>query len=384
MAKRDYYEVLEVGRDAGPDDVKKSYRKLAMKYHPDRNKDDREAEEKFKEVGEAYAVLSDSNKRAQYDRFGHQSAQQGGSADGFGGFRVDMNGFDPFELFRSVFSNFGGFSNDVFSGRGARSRPRERRGSDLSIDLNLTLEEIAAGTSKKIKIRHLAPCESCGGSGSLNGKTSTCPRCNGSGEVRQVAESFFGRVVNIGACSTCSGEGRVVSEPCPKCGGDGQVRAEKTISIQVPPGVADGNYKRLRSEGNAPPHGGAAGDIIIVFHELSHELFTRHNDDILCEADISYAQAVLGGAIEVPTLTGQVRLTIPPGTPPGKLFRLRGKGIPHLDGGGRGDQIVRVTITVPHKISARERKLLEELQELAEPDSPDSKPFFHKVKDLFS
>ena len=379
MDKRDYYEVLEVNRNASPDDVKKAYRKLAMKYHPDRNKGDRDAEERFKEVGEAYAILSDSNKRAQYDRFGHQAP-----GAGFGGFRMDMNGFDPFELFRTVFSNFGGFGEDIFGARTARGRSRERRGSDLTIELNLTLEEIAAGATKKIKIRHLAPCDACRGSGSADGKTTACPRCKGSGEVRQISESFFGRVVNIAACPACGGEGRTVSQPCPACGGDGQLRAEKTISIQVPPGVAEGNYRRLRGEGNAPARGGTPGDIIVIFHELPHELFTRHDDNILCEAEISYPQAVLGGAIEVPTLAGPVRLPIPPATPPGKLFRLRGKGIPHLEGGGRGDQIVRVTVRVPAKISSRQRRLLEELQEISDDQAADAKPLFHKVKELFS
>jgi molecular chaperone DnaJ len=379
MPKRDYYEVLEVPRDASQDDIKKAYRKLAMKYHPDRNPNDKEAEEKFKEVGEAYAILSDQNKRAKYDRFGHQAqGMQDFSSYGFG-----AEGLDPFELFRTVF-NFNGFGGDFFGRSSGGRQRRVRRGSDLQLDLKLTLEEIAEGTTKKLKVKVLQPCETCGGSGSKTGKTQSCPRCHGTGEVQQISESFFGRVVNITTCSLCGGEGATVQDPCPVCHGQGVDRTEKTINFRVPGGVSEGNYQKLRGEGNAIRNG-QPGDLIVVFRELPHELFTRHGDDVIYEVEISYTQAVLGASIEVPTLGGMVKLTIPPGTSPGKLFRIRGKGITHLDSRGRGDQFVRVSIGVPEKINSEERRLLEELEKISSQKSRDnSKPFFKKVKDIFN
>ncbi len=378
MSKRDFYEVLDVPRDASQDEIKKAYRGLAMKYHPDRNPDDKSAEEKFKEVGEAYAVLSDQEKRTRYDRFGHQPM----GAQDFSGFGSGMDGFDPFELFRSVFSGFGG---DIFGrSAGGRGHRRVRRGSDLEINLKLTLEEIADGTMKKVKVKVLKPCDACSGSGSSSGRTEVCPRCHGSGEVQHVSESFLGRVVNVTACNVCRGEGHVIKDPCGTCHGEGVVREEKTFDIKVPAGVNTGNYTRLKGEGNAIRNG-HPGDIIVIFNELPHKLFTRHEDDVLCEVEIGYPKAVLGASIEVPTLNGLVRWTIPPGTPPGKLFRLRGKGISHLNGRGRGEQLIRVTIHVPSKISASEKKLLEELQSLSyDGSSNELKPFFRKVKDIFS
>jgi len=246
------------------------------------------------------------------------------------------------------------------------------------------MEEIAEGTTKKVKVRGLKVCEACDGSGSRDGRTEVCPQCSGAGEVQQVSESFFGRVVNVTTCRYCGGDGRVVKDPCPTCRGEGVVRGEKTISIKVPPGVASGNYLKLRGQGNAAPRGDRPGDIVVNFQELPHELFIRHGDDVICELEISYPHAVLGAAVEVPTLNGVVRLTIPPGTPPGKLFRLRGKGISHLNSPGRGDQLVRVTIYVPRKVSASERKLLEELDSAATGGDSSRHPQFRKVKDIIS
>lgn len=377
MSKRDYYEILGISQNASQDEIKKVYRKLAMKYHPDRNPDDSSAEEKFKEIGEAYAVLSDQNKRARYNRYGHEAV---GARD-FGGSPFGES-FDPFELFRSVFSGFGG---DIFGqyGRGS-GRQRIRRGTDLRIDLKLTLEEVAEGVTKKIKVSILKPCCECSGSGSMSGRTKTCPRCHGSGEVQQVSESFFGRVVNVTACNMCGGEGSVIDDPCKACRGDGLQRSEKTFNINVPAGVSSGNYQRMRGEGNAAPRGGQSGDLLVSFQELPHELFTRHDDDVLCEAKIRFTQAALGDVVEVPTLKGSVRLTIPPGTPPGKLFRMRNKGITHLNGLGRGDQLVRITIHVPKKIDAKVRRMLEELENIAKNSPHDNdKPFFSKIKDIF-
>ncbi|MCF7811792.1 molecular chaperone DnaJ [bacterium] len=379
MSKRDYYEVLGIERNAGQDEIKKAYRKLAMKFHPDRNPDDPKAEENFKEIGEAYSVLTDQNKRARYDRFGHTAP----GASGFNGFGFGGESIDPFELFRSVFSGFGG---DIFgqASRG-RGRQRVRRGTDIAIDLKLTLKEIAEGTEKKIKVSILKPCKTCSGSGSNTGSSETCPRCHGSGEMQQVSESFFGRVVNVTTCSMCRGEGSIVNDPCSVCHGEGLERGEKTFTIKVPPGVSSGNYQRMHGEGNAAPRGGQPGDLIINFVEKSHDQFIRHDDDLLYETDISYPQAVLGASIEVPTINGSVKLTIPAGTKPGKLFRLRGKGIKHLNGRGQGDQLVRVSINVPKKISSEEKKLLEELQNLSHGKNENGdKPFFDKIKDIIT
>lgn len=376
MSKRDYYEILGVPRDASEADIKKAYRKLAMEYHPDRNKGNKDAEEKFKEVGEAYAVLSDQNKRARYDRYGHEAP----GSQNFGGFDFGgAEGFDPFELFRSV---FGGFGGDIFGGggRGGR-RSRVRQGTNLGVDLKLTLEEIAEGTTKKVKVKFLKQCEDCNGTGSKDGKSDVCPHCNGSGEVRQIGESFFGRVVNITTCNYCGGEGTSIKNRCQTCNGNGLVKSEKTISIKVPAGVSEGNYQRIPEQGNHMRNG-KPGDLIVSFSEKPHDIFTRHGDDILCELEISYPQAVLGDSVEVPTLKNPVKLTIPPGTSAGKLFRMKGKGIKHLDYSGSGDQIVRININVPQKVSGQEKKLLEELLELNAARS-DSRPFMNKVKDFF-
>ncbi len=381
MNKRDYYEVLGLDQDAKQDDIKKAYRSMAMKYHPDRNPDDAQAEERFKEVGEAYSVLSDGNKRARYDRFGHTAPGMTGTQD-FGGFSFGMNGVDPFELFRSV---FGGFGGDIFGRQTGARHQRIRRGTDLKVDLTLTLEEIAESTTKKVKVKILKPCRACSGTGSKSGKLETCPRCNGSGETQQVNESFFGRVVNITICNLCGGEGKILRDACEVCSGDGLERGEKTFDIKVPAGVSEGNYLRMKGEGNAAVRGGRKGDVIIAFHEKSHDLFTRHGDDVLCEMQISYSDAVLGAEIEVPTLSGKVRLKINPSTPTGKMFRLRNKGITHLNSNRRGDQLVRVTIYVPSKISTEERNLLEELRGFSPKEmSGNSKPFFKKVRDIFN
>lgn len=382
MSKQDYYETLGVPRDADDDSIKKAYRKAAMQYHPDRNPDDKSAEDKFKEVGEAYAVLSDQNKRAKYDRYGHAGPQ---SAAGFSGFGFE-GGTDPFDLFRSVFGNFGGgFGDDIFGrqSRGGRTQ-RNRRGKDLSVNIKLTLEEIAKGVEKKVKIKYQAPCKECNGSGSEDGKTNPCSRCHGSGEVRHISESLFGRVVNIAACPSCNGDGNVVSSPCQSCRGEGLARGEKVVPVQVPSGVAEGNYLRMRGEGNHGARGGEAGDLIVAFQESTHDHFTRHGDDVLFDLVITYPQAVLGTSIEVPTLTGAVRLTIPAGTQSGKLFRLKGRGIPHINNAGTGDQLVRVSIYVPRKVSTNAKRILDELDDEVSPDEKEKESFFKKVKDAFT
>ncbi len=362
MAKRDYYEVLGVAKTASDDEIKKAYRKLAMQYHPDRNPDNKEAEEKFKEAAEAYEVLSDKEKRSKYDRFGHNGLRGG----------QDFHDFSNFQDIFSHFSDiFGGSSifDDFFGGSSGRSRGGRRRGtgtpgSDLRVTLKLTLEEIASGVTKKIKLKKYVKCNSCGGSGSEGGTSKkTCPACNGTGEVRQVSRSVFGQFVNIQPCANCNGEGYVIDKPCKKCMGDGRIQEEETVKIEVPAGVSDGNYMTLRGEGNAGLRGGQPGDILVVFQEQPHQYFVREGDNIIYDLFISFPDIVLGTDVEVPTLTGKAKLKIDPGTQHGKLLRMREKGIQHLNQHGSGDQLVRVNIIVPKKINNRERELLKELNE---------------------
>ncbi|MEW6703170.1 MAG: molecular chaperone DnaJ [Bacteroidota bacterium] len=366
MTKRDYYEVLGVGKNASQDEIKKAYRKLAMQYHPDRNPGDKQAEENFKEAAEAYEVLSNEEKRAKYDRFGHSGLKGDPDLHGF----TNVN--DIFSHFSDIFSGaFGGSSifDDFFGSSSSQQRSRQRSagqpGADLKITLKLTLEEIAAGTTKKVKIKKYNKCASCGGTGAKNSASfKTCSVCNGTGEIRQVSRSIFGQFVNIAQCSNCGGTGKIISEPCTTCSGDGRVQDETTIKINVPAGVFDGNYMTLRGEGNAGKNNGASGDIIVMFEELPHQFFTRDGDNIVYELFISYTEAVLGTEVEVPTLSGRAKLKIDPGTQSGKFLKMREKGIQHLNSHGAGDQLVKVNIHVPKNVSAKEKELLKELQKL--------------------
>jgi molecular chaperone DnaJ len=363
MSKRDYYEVLGVDKSASKEDLKKAYRKLAMQYHPDRNPDDKEAEERFKEAAEAYEILSNDEKRASYDRFGHAGIR--GGAQGFS----DIN--DIFSHFSDIFG--GGSIFDEFFGGGQRGRSRRRTGgipgSDLRVTIKLTLEEIAVGTSKKLKIRKQVKCDVCGGSGAEAGTSkTTCPVCHGSGEVKTVSRSVFGQFVNITTCNNCNGEGTVIDKPCKKCMGDGRVQDEVMVKIDAPAGVSEGNYMTLRNEGNAGKRGGPNGDLIVIFKEIQHDYFIREEDDILYDLFISYPEAALGSEVEVPTLNGKAKLKIESATPSGKLLKMRDKGIKHLNHSGRGDQIIRINIAVPKKLNAKEKELLKELK-----DSPNIK-----------
>ncbi len=379
MAKRDYYEVLGLERNASKDDLKKAYRKMAMQYHPDRNPDDKGAEEKFKEAAEAYDVLSNDEKRANYDRFGHEGLRN--SAYGSSGFS-DIN--DIFSHFSDIFGGSSIF--DDFFGGGQRQRGRRRTsgipGSDLKINLKLTLEEIAQGVQKKLKIKKQVKCTQCNGSGAESGtSTKTCPVCHGSGEVKTVSRSVFGQFVNIATCSNCNGEGNVIDTPCKKCMGDGRVNEEVNVSVNVPAGVHEGSYMTLRGEGNSGKRGGQAGDIIVVFQEIPHEYFTREEDDIIYDLFISFPKAVLGAEVEVPTLNGKAILKIDPGTQPGKMLKMRDKGIKHLNQSGHGDQLVRVNIEIPKKISAKEKDILKELSEMPgfkKSQDSDDKNFFKR------
>ncbi|MFA5806196.1 MAG: molecular chaperone DnaJ [Melioribacteraceae bacterium] len=365
MAKRDYYEVLGVGKSASQDEIKKAYRKLAMQFHPDRNPGNKEAEENFKEAAEAYEVLSNDEKRAKYDRFGH-SGLRGGQD-----FHSYTNVNDIFSHFSDIFGGaFGGSSIfDDFFGGSSQQRSRQRStgqpGSDLKITLKLTLEEIAAGTTKKVKIKKHNKCTTCNGTGAKSSSAfKTCSVCSGTGEVRQVSRSIFGQFVNIAPCNNCGGTGKIISEPCSTCSGDGRVQDESTIKINVPAGVFDGNYMTLRNEGNAGKNGGPAGDIIVIFEELHHESFTRDGDNVIYELFISFPEAVLGTEVEVPTLNGRAKLKIEPGTLPGKFLKMREKGIQHLNSHGAGDQLVKINIHVPKNVTAKEKEMLKELQKL--------------------
>ncbi len=379
MAKRDYYDVLGVDRNVTKEELKKAYRKLAMQYHPDRNPDDKTAEENFKEAAEAYEVLSNDDKKSVYDRYGHDGLRSsGGGSAGFS----DIN--DIFSHFSDIFGGSSIF--DDFFGGSQRSRGRRRGtgtpGSDLRVTLKLSLEEIAAGVNKKIKIRKHVKCNDCSGSGAESGtSTKTCQVCSGSGEVRNVSRSVFGQFVNISTCNNCSGEGVVVDQPCRKCVGDGRVQEEATINIEVPPGVNEGSYMTLRGEGNAGKRNGHPGDIIVVFQELPHNYFSREGDDILYDLYITFTDAVLGTETEVPTLGGKALLKIDSGTQPGKLLKMSNKGIKHLNHSGSGDQIVRVNVEIPKKISSKEKELLKELAKQSsfkKSSRSDEKNFFKR------
>ena len=380
MTKRDYYEVLGVERNASKEELRKAYRKLAMQYHPDRNPDNKEAEEKFKEAAEAYEILNDDDKRARYDRFGHEGVR--GSGFGSQGFS-DIN--DIFSHFSDIFGGSSIF-DDFFGGGTQRSRGRKRGsgipGSDLRINMKLTLEEISTGVSKKIKIKKQVKCDACNGNGSEGGKsTKTCPVCNGTGEIKTVSRSVFGQFVNIQPCNNCDGDGVVVDSPCRKCSGEGRIADETTVKIEAPAGVSEGNYLTMRAEGNAGKRGGQNGDLIVVFQEIPHEYFVRDGDDILYDLFINYPDAVLGAEVEVPTLNGKAKLKIDGGTPSGKLLKMRDKGIKHLNHSGHGNQIVRVNIDIPKKINSKEKELLKELSEqpnIKKSAHSDDKNFFKR------
>lgn len=370
---RDYYEVLGVERTATPDEIKKAYRQLALKFHPDKNPGDKQAEERFKEVAQAYEVLSDPEKRSRYDRFGH--APQGApGAPGGGGFE-DMAGFDLADALRAFMRDFGGgmggFNEYDDEGQGPR-RVRERRGNTLEIRLPLTLEEIATGTEKRVKVRHLRVCKTCKGTGAKEGTArKTCPKCNGSGQIRQVQRSIFGQLINVTTCDRCHGEGTIVESPCEVCGGEGRVKEQSEIVIKVPAGVSSGNFIPLPGMGDAGPRGGPAGDLIAHILEVEHPLFARDVDDLIVEVPISISRAALGGKVEVPTLGGgRALVEVPAGTQSGRLLRLRGKGLKSLQRSGSGDLLVRVVVHTPAKLTDRGKKVLQEFETLPEAKAP--------------
>ena len=365
--KRDYYEVLGVSRSCGDEDLKKAYRKLALKYHPDKNPGDAEAEERFKEIGEAYQILADPERRARYDRFGHAAFEQGG----FGGFDFGA-GFE--DILGDLFGDFFG------TGRGRGGRTRARRGQDLQYHLEVTFEEAARGCEKTLSIPRLTPCTTCNGSGAKPGtQPKTCPQCRGSGQIR-FQQGFFSIAKT---CGGCSGHGVVIADPCADCSGAGARRRKHTLSVRVPAGVDSGSRLKLRGEGESGATGGQPGDLYVLIQVAEHSLFHREGTDVVCEVPVSLAQAALGTEIDVPTLDGKRRVKVAAGTQSGHLVRLRGLGVPDLNGYGRGDQLVRVVVETPRKLSARQRELLEEFARISgEEVHPMSKSFLEKVKSL--
>ena len=384
-AKRDYYEVLGVERKASTEELKKAYRRLAVKYHPDKNPGDPTAEEKFKEIGEAYEVLMDANKRAAYDQFGHAAFSPGSSA-GRGGF--SGGGFhDPFDIFREVFGGMGGEgAGSIFDqlfgvGASPRDRSGRQRGSDLRYDLQITLEEAAFGTEREIEILKHDTCTRCNATGAEAGsKATTCPTCHGRGQV--VTSRGFFQVSQT--CPRCRGTGQVIERPCRECNGEGRLEKRSRIKLKIPAGIDDGAKLRSMRNGEAGVRGGQAGDLYVVIHLREHEIFSRDEDDLFCEIPISFAVAALGGELKVPTLQGQAMLKIPPGTQGGTQFRLRGYGITNIDSKAKGDLRVRVLVEVPTKLNGDQRKKLEEFAaSCGDDNTPIHRGFFDKAKDFF-
>ena len=377
MARRDFYEVLAIPRGASEDEIKKAYRKIAFEKHPDRNPGDKQAEQQFKEATEAYEVLRDAEKRARYDQFGH-AASAGAGPQGF-----DVSGFDLADALRAFMRDFGGDMGgleDLFGGGGGRVGARARRGDDLQVRLRLTLEEVATGVEKKIRVKRLRPCEACHGRGGTG--EGVCAQCQGRGQVRRVQQSVFGQFVNVSSCPQCGGEGQVVRERCRECAGEGRLSEADTIAVKVPRGVASGNFIPLRGMGDAGRRGGPAGDLIVLIEERPHPVFDRDGDNLRVDLPVGFGTATLGGKVEVPLIDGTMAsLTVPAGTPSGRVLRLRGKGLPSLRGGA-GDLMARLVVWVPARVSAEERRLLEQLgrSEGLKPPGP-SKSLFERVKD---
>ncbi len=383
-SKKDYYDLLGVAKGASTDDLKKAYRTMAKKHHPDANPNNKDAEEKFKEINEAYEVLSDPQKKAAYDQFGHAGVGAGGPGGfggGAGGFRPGSpgNAADFEDIFGDVFSNFFGGAP---AGRGGRPRSQAQEGDDLRFDLNLTFEEAAFGISKEIKVRKLSTCETCHGSGAKAGSGRVvCTVCKGSGQVRQ-SQGFF---TIARTCARCGGQGEMPGSPCPTCHGQGRLEKERVISVKVPPGVDEGSRLRVRGEGEAGLNGGPAGDLYVFLHVEAHDFFERDGNNLHCEIPISFVQAALGTEIEVPTLESPVKMKVPSGTQSGKIFRLREKGMKDPQSSGVGDLLVTVTVETPTDLNSKQKKMLEDFQAIsAENNTPEISKFMNKMKNLFA
>jgi len=389
MAKRDYYEILSVPKGASADEIKKSYRKVAMQFHPDRNPGNKEAEDKFKEAAEAYEVLSDADKRAQYDRYGHAGVA-GNGRQGAGGFGANMSMDDIFSQFGDIFGDdvFGSF----FGGAAGRSRGGGRargvRGSNLRIKIKLNYEEIAGGVNKTIKVKKYVQCGVCSGSGAKDkGSVQTCPTCNGNGQIRKVTNTFLGQMQTVSTCPTCNGEGTTITNKCTACKGEGRVYGEETVSIDIPAGVQEGMQLSLSGKGNMGERGGAPGDLIILIEEEAHPFLHRDGLNVAFDLHITFPDAVFGTQVEVPTIDGKAKIKIPVGTQSGKIFRLRGKGFPAVNSYERGDQLVHVNVWTPQNVSGEEKNMLEKMAESPnfqpKPEKSD-KSFFDKVREMFS
>jgi molecular chaperone DnaJ len=375
----DFYSTLGVAKTASDDDIKKAYRKLAMQYHPDRNNGSRDAEEKFKEITEAYDVLRDPNKRAAYDRYGEAGLRSGAGGGGY--HHVDLS--EALGIFMRDFGAFSGLG-DLFGAAagGGRRGGDSRRGSDVKLTVELTLQEVATGVQKTFSAKLLDPCDKCEGSGAEAGtKAQRCNTCGGSGEVRRAQRSFFGQFVSVAPCPTCAGEGTVIAAPCKKCRGEGRLRGDHQIPVQIPPGVATGQYMTLRGLGNAGPRGGPRGDVLVVFDVADDPRFERDGEDLYCEVLVSYPQLVLGADVEVPAVTNTVSLRIPPGTQSGQVFNLRGRGLPRVNASGVGDLHVRVQLWTPDSVSREEEALLRKLAETQKTPQSREKGFWTKMKE---
>lgn len=381
MSKKDYYELLGVSKTATADELKKAYRKLAIKYHPDKNPGDKEAEEKFKEIAEAYSVLSDTDKRARYDRFGHQGV---GGAGGFGGGGFNME--DIFSQFGDIFGDASPFGS--FFGSSGGGRRSVRKGSDLRIKLTLDLEDVAKGVEKKIKVKRYVSCKTCSGNGSKNGNSlQTCGTCQGTGQIKRVQQTMLGQMITANTCHTCSGEGKIVQERCEACFGEGRVLEEDILNIKIPAGVAEGMQLSMTGKGNVPARGGIAGDLLIQIEEKEDPELKRDGNNVIYDLVMNFADLALGSEVEIPAIGGKVKINVKAGTQAGEILRLRGKGIKDINGYGTGDQLIYLNAFIPKSLSSEEKELLQTLKE-----SPNFQPkegaaekgFFSKMKDLFT
>ncbi len=383
MSKRDYYEVLGVSKNASPEEIKKAYRQMAIKFHPDKNQGNKEAEEKFKEAAEAYEVLSDTNKKAKYDRFGHQAMGGGGGAG------QHMNMDDIFSQFGDIFGDGSPFDS-FFGGGGRRGGPKQRVGGNLRVKVKLTLQEIATGVTKQIKVTKQVSCKGCGGNGAKDKSSfNTCGTCGGAGQVRKVTQTFLGQMQTTSTCPTCNGEGNVVTNKCTSCRGSGRSEGEEVISVQIPAGVSEGMQLSMSGKGNAPERGGIPGDLIILIEEIEDPVLKRDGNNVVYDLFLNFADAALGTQVEIPTVTGKVKLKIDAGIQAGKMLRLKGKGLPEVNGpkSYAGDQLIHVNVWTPKKLSSEEKAMLEKLRgaENFEPKpEANERNFFDRMRDFFN
>ena len=383
MSKRDYYEVLGVDRNASASDIKKAYRKLAIQYHPDKNPDNKEAEEKFKEAAEAYSVLSDPDKKARYDQFGFEGVSGAGGGGGFNGAGMDIN--DIFSMFGDIFGGRGGFGGGFGGFGGSNAGPAKHRGSDQRVKVKLTLQEIANGVTKKFKLKKYVPCTHCNGSGAENGAVETCPDCKGTGRVVRTQQSFFGMMRSEVACPRCNGQGKIIKNKCQHCNGDGIMMGEEIVEVNIPAGVYEGMQLSMRGKGNAGKYNGIPGDLLILVEEEKHPTLVRDENDLIYSLLLDIPTAALGGFAEIPTIDGKAKVTIDPGTQPGKVLRLRGKGLPSINGYGKGDIVVNISVYIPETLSKEEKKAVEGFRnsENFRPSESIKEKIFRRFKNFF-